>query len=185
MTLSRWLRDYLYIPLGGNRKGRARTYANLMATMLLGGLWHGASWNFVAWGGLHGAYLAFERAALGRWRWWNATHPAAQLLRVLVTFHLTCLAWIFFRSHHFPHALAMLANLSHPSLASFDVVADRGPALLVGTLFLAQLLGARLHYKERIAASRGPLFAVAIAAAIAAMILFAPVASAPFIYFQF
>src|SRR5262249_8197610 len=61
MTLSRWLRDYLYIPLGGNRKGRVRTYFNLLATMLLGGLWHGAAWTFVAWGGIHGTGLAVER----------------------------------------------------------------------------------------------------------------------------
>ena len=63
MTLSRWLRDYLYIPLGGNRKGRLRTYRNLLLTMLLGGLWHGAAWTFVAWGGIHGAGLAVERCA--------------------------------------------------------------------------------------------------------------------------
>ncbi len=61
ISLSTWLRDYLYIPLGGNRKGNSRAYANLMVTMLLGGLWHGASWTFVAWGGLHGGYLAAER----------------------------------------------------------------------------------------------------------------------------
>src|SRR5206468_4139958 len=62
MTLSHWLRDYLYVPLGGNRRGRLRTYANLLVTMLLGGLWHGASWTFLVWGGLHGLYLAAERA---------------------------------------------------------------------------------------------------------------------------
>ena len=63
ITLSSWLRDYLYIPLGGNRRGRSRVYLNLMLTMLLGGLWHGAAWNFVVWGALHGTYLAVERAA--------------------------------------------------------------------------------------------------------------------------
>ena len=66
MTLSRWLRDYLYIPLGGNRKGRAKTYRNLMITMLLGGLWHGASWTFVLWGGIHGTALSAERFARER-----------------------------------------------------------------------------------------------------------------------
>ena len=185
MTLSRWLRDYLYIPLGGNRLGSARTYANLMTTMLLGGLWHGASWNFVIWGGLHGGYLAFERAVLGRLRWWNVDNPGAHALRILVTFHLTCLAWIFFRAHSLPQAQAMLANFNQPSLSSFDAAANRGPALLVAALFGAQLLGAHLHYKDRIAASRGPLLAVALAAAIVAMIWFAPAQTAPFIYFQF
>ena len=66
MTLSRWLRDYLYIPLGGNRKGRLVTYRNLMITMLLGGLWHGAAWTFVIWGGIHGVGLAVERFARDR-----------------------------------------------------------------------------------------------------------------------
>lgn len=185
MTLSRWLRDYLYIPLGGNRKGRARTYANLMTTMLLGGLWHGASWNFVIWGGLHGAYLAFERAVLGRLRWWNADNPAAHMLRILVTFHLTCVAWIFFRAHHFPHALAMLSNLAHPSLSSFKVATNGGTAALVAALFAAQLLGARFHYKDRIAAGHDSLFAAVLAAAMVAVIWFSPAQTTPFIYFRF
>jgi len=185
MTLSRWLRDYLYIPLGGNRKGDARTYANLMTTMLLGGLWHGASWNFVIWGGLHGCYLAFERAVLARLPAWNADNLVVRALRVLATFHLACLAWVFFRARTFAQSGAMLANLAHPSLAAFDSGAHAGIALLVGVLFVAQQLGARLHYKDRIAASSGPLFALALAAAIVAVIVFAPTATAPFIYFQF
>lgn len=98
ISLSTWLRDYLYISLGGNRKGELRTYVNLMLTMLLGGLWHGASWTFVIWGGLHGLYLAVERK-LGI----DTLDPermtmAARLLRGFVTFHLVCLAWIFFRA---------------------------------------------------------------------------------------
>ncbi|MEO5626171.1 MAG: MBOAT family protein [Dokdonella sp.] len=185
MTLSRWLRDYLYIPLGGNRKGRVRTYANLMITMLLGGLWHGASWNFVIWGGLHGSYLAFERAVLGRLHWWNATHPAAHLLRIVVTFQLACLAWIFFRTRSLSQSHALLANLAHPSLSSFDLAAHGGTALLVGALFVAQLLGARLDYKNRIARGRGPMLVLALASAIVMVIWFAPAVSAPFIYFQF
>ncbi len=184
ITLSRWLRDYLYIPLGGNRKGAARTYANLMTTMLLGGLWHGASWNFVIWGGLHGAFLAGERAVLGRWRAWNAANPFATALRVLVTFHLACLAWVFFRAHELAQARALLARLAHPQLSSFDGAAHGAIAVLVATLFLAQQFGARVRYKERIAGS-DTAFAFAIAGAIAALILFAPPTGAPFIYFQF
>lgn len=185
ITLSRWLRDYLYIPLGGNRKGDGRTYANLTITMLLGGLWHGASWNFVIWGGLHGAYLAFERAVLQRVPLWNAQHAVSAALRTLVTFHLACLAWVFFRAHDFAQSHAMLANLAHPSLHGFDEGAHAGIAILVGALFLAQQLGARLRYKDRIAAGPAGVFAAAIAAAIAMVILFAPTATAPFIYFQF
>jgi len=185
ITLSRWLRDYLYIPLGGNRKGRARTYANLMLTMLLGGLWHGASWNFVIWGGLHGGYLAFERAVLQRVPGWNAGNAAAAAVRVLLTFHLACLAWIFFRAHDFAQSRAVLGHLRHPGADAFDPGAHAGTAILVGALFLAQQLGAHLRYKDRIAAGPAGVFAAAIAAAIAAIVLFAPTATAPFIYFQF
>jgi D-alanyl-lipoteichoic acid acyltransferase DltB (MBOAT superfamily) len=185
MTLSRWLRDYLYIPLGGNRKGRVRTYANLMITMLLGGLWHGASWNFVVWGGLHGSYLAFERGVLERLPWWNADHPAMRTLRIVITFQLACVAWVFFRTRSIAQSHTMLAHLAHPSLTTFDRAAHGGTALLVGALFLAQLLGARLQYKDRIASSRGPLLVAALACAIIAVIWFAPATSSPFIYFQF
>ena len=110
ISLSTWLRDYLYIPLGGSRLGSARTYANLMITMLLGGLWHGANWTFVAWGGIHGAGLAMERGSgfvgnhafrsnLGRW------------IRRVIIFHFVCFAWIFFRSPSFDTAWGFLAGL--------------------------------------------------------------------------
>lgn len=184
MTLSRWLRDYLYIPLGGNRKGAARTYANLMTTMLLGGLWHGASWNFVIWGGLHGAYLAAGRALGERVPAWQASNPLVQALRVLVTFHLVCFAWIFFRAHEFAQGRAMLANLAQRP-PEFHSAAHGSLALLLVALFLAQQAGALLDYKGRIAASRGPLFTLVLAAAILAVVWFSPGETAPFIYFQF
>lgn len=97
ISLSTWLRDYLYINLGGNRKGRLRTYLNLMITMLLGGLWHGASWNFVLWGGLHGTYLAFERRISADRKPASWVSPIAWL-RALWTFLLVSFTWIFFRS---------------------------------------------------------------------------------------
>jgi len=93
MTLSRWLRDYLYIPLGGNQRGPVRTYLHLMVTMLLGGLWHGASWNFVLWGGLHGAALAIERF-LGR-RWTGPRPP--RWLASLLVFCVVTLIWVPFK----------------------------------------------------------------------------------------
>jgi alginate O-acetyltransferase complex protein AlgI len=116
MTLSRWLRDYLYISLGGNRKGRARTYLNLVLTMLLGGLWHGASWTFVIWGLLHGLALAahrltHERLGVGmdrplvRGRLWH-------WLSIAVTFHFVTFAWIFFRAPDFATAFAFLDGLA-------------------------------------------------------------------------
>jgi alginate O-acetyltransferase complex protein AlgI len=101
MTLSMFLRDYLYIPLGGNRKGPLRTYLNLMLTMLLGGLWHGASWNFAVWGLLHGLYLAIERAVR------NTKHKIClpQPMQILVTFVLVNVAWVFFRAKDLPFAI--------------------------------------------------------------------------------
>ena len=113
MTLSRFLRDYLYIPLGGNQKGTARRYANLLATMTLGGLWHGASWNFVLWGALHGTYLMINHAWMAlvpgsRWRASRIWHVAA----VLLTFGAVCVAWVFFRATDLPKALWILKGMA-------------------------------------------------------------------------
>lgn len=117
MTLSRFLRDYLYVPLGGNRFGLARRYVNLALTMLLGGLWHGAGWTFVIWGGLHGAYLVFHhawQAAVGRTaiglRWANARWASAA--GVLLTFIAVTVAWTFFRATSFEAATRMLVAMS-------------------------------------------------------------------------
>ncbi len=94
ISLSTWLREYLYIPLGGNRKGKARTYVNLMLTMLLGGLWHGASWNYVIWGAIHGGMLAFERS-LGK----KGPYMGLPVfLRVVITYIVVLITWVFFRS---------------------------------------------------------------------------------------
>ena len=100
LSLSTWLRDYLYIPLGGNRKGSVRTYINLALVMLLGGLWHGASWNFLIWGGIHGGYLAFERAQGKE----SIYHKLPALLQVLITFFIVLIAWVFFRADTLPDA---------------------------------------------------------------------------------
>jgi len=107
MTLSRWLRDYLYIPLGGNRGGRRRTYLNVMLTMLLGGLWHGAAWTFVIWGGIHGAGLSVERWT--RERFGGFRVPAG--VAWLVTFHVVCVAWVFFRAPDLGTAFDVLGGL--------------------------------------------------------------------------
>jgi D-alanyl-lipoteichoic acid acyltransferase DltB (MBOAT superfamily) len=115
ITLSRFLRDYLYIPLGGNRHGKMRRYANLFITMLLGGLWHGASWTFVAWGGLHGIYLAVNHA----WRnlrlqieWFNKTTASGVFLGQALTFLAVVIAWVFFRSADTQSAFSMLNSMS-------------------------------------------------------------------------
>ncbi|MBA3391557.1 MAG: MBOAT family protein [Deltaproteobacteria bacterium] len=112
ISLSTWLRDYLYIPLGGNRRGPVRTYVNLMLTMLIGGLWHGAAWTFVIWGGLHGVFLCVERllvGKLGHLTWWR-TLPA-KLALGLLTYALVNITWVFFRAGNFSTAERMLRSM--------------------------------------------------------------------------
>jgi alginate O-acetyltransferase complex protein AlgI len=125
ISLSTWLREYLYIPLGGNRCGKLRTYVNLMVTMLLGGLWHGASWNFIIWGGIHGGMLTFERA----WGKDSLYRSLPRVFRVAVTFLTVTIAWVFFRAADLSAAqsyLAALAGLGDP---------QSGAALLGGILY--------------------------------------------------
>jgi len=105
ITLSRFLRDYIYIPLGGNRKGEGRTYINIMATFIIGGIWHGAGWTFVFWGFLHGAALAIHRAwsSLGikLWTW----------LAWLITFNFINISWVFFRAKEWDDAIKVLGSM--------------------------------------------------------------------------
>jgi len=145
MTLSRFLRNYLYIPLGGNRRGRARQVANLMITMLLGGLWHGAGWTFVLWGGLHGLYLVVQRL-------WTLAVPAAtgawdlrirQVLGWLITMLAVVAAWVFFRAADLPTALAILrsmAGLQPGAPGAFEDLVHDGLPLIVGTALIAVLM---------------------------------------------
>jgi alginate O-acetyltransferase complex protein AlgI len=114
ISLSSWLRDYLYVPLGGNRKGTLRTYVNLMLTMLLGGLWHGANWTFVIWGGYHGSLLILDRLT-ERW----ARHIPALILRWL-TFLLVVIGWVFFRSTSLHMALVWLGRMAGASGGTQD-----------------------------------------------------------------
>ncbi len=115
ITLSSWLRDYLYIPLGGNRKGRGRTYVNLITTFLLGGLWHGAGWTFIVWGGMHGVGLALERARADARHAMGVPEPGAtpggRALQRLAVFAFVTLAWVFFRAESLGNAFAVLWRL--------------------------------------------------------------------------
>ena len=192
ISLSTWLRDYLYISLGGNRKGKLRTYVNLVLTMLLGGLWHGASWNFVVWGGLHGAALALHkglRSLLRRPKQYRSTgwHKVAA---VLITFHFVCLCWIFFRNSTFDGSISMISQIFtsfHPELAS---------QLFVGywKVFALMGIGYLLHWcpdSWQNACSRGMVRTPVVVQAfilIALIFLVIQVKSSdiqPFIYFQF
>ena len=144
ISLSTWLRDYLYIPLGGNQRGELRTYGNLMTTMLLGGLWHGASWTFVVWGGLHGLFLAAER-------WLKAFSAprrlpngfAVTLLLVLATYALVDVTWVVFRSKTLAGAgsiLAGMAGLHADAVPCLPLVNILETAVCVGGLLVAHLL---------------------------------------------
>jgi D-alanyl-lipoteichoic acid acyltransferase DltB (MBOAT superfamily) len=190
MTLSRWLRDYLYIPLGGNRKGTVRTYVNLMLTMLLGGLWHGAAWHFVVWGGLHGVYLSvghWIRGQRARGVFAEPPHTRSVLWgQRFLTFTLVCIAWAFFRADSVETALALLGRTvtgwGEPSALVTPAVVL---AIVVGlsTQFMPRGVGVRLR------TWLDTLRPVALGG-VAAVILFAittmgPRGVAPFIYFQF
>ena len=106
ITLSTWFRDYLYIPLGGNQRGAVKTYRNLVVVFLLCGLWHGASWNFVVWGAMHGTFLALERLALKRW-----LQSVPRFFCHVYTMLIVLVAWVFFRIEHLPDALAYLQTM--------------------------------------------------------------------------
>ena len=120
ISLSTWLRDYLYIPLGGNRISPSRTQINLMLTMLIGGLWHGAAWTFVIWGGLHGSYLILERklqnTSIVGWRIWQTL--VGQVSLIIMTFLMVCVTWTFFRAESLSQALEMAKCMIIPDLAT-------------------------------------------------------------------
>jgi alginate O-acetyltransferase complex protein AlgI len=181
MTLSRWLRDYLYIPLGGNRKGSLLTYRNLLATMLLGGLWHGAAWTFVIWGGIHGLGLSIERALRIR-----PTSPVGRWVGRIVTFHVVCFAWIFFRADSFSRAGQMLERLftawGRPSPLVTTSVVLAIVVGIAGQYLSPSALGLVLRGFQRL-----PVLAQAASFAIVLMVIntLGPVGVAPFIYFRF
>ena len=191
ISLSSWLRDYLYIPLGGNRGGKLLTYRNLMLTMLLGGLWHGAAWTFVMWGGLHGLYLAIHKMAAGPQQ--AIEGPASSALGwiryaagVVLTFNLVCLTWIYFRAPDFSTATAFLAGIFGGGVAS-----DWTSALIYlafyGTLVVALDVACWWKDRELPVSSRLPALARGAIYAVALSILafLGENEAAAFIYFQF
>jgi alginate O-acetyltransferase complex protein AlgI len=184
ISLSRWLRDYLYIPLGGNRYSRLQTYRNLMLTMLLGGLWHGASWNFVVWGGYHGALLSIERMFRSKGApegtRWTALYP----LQAVITFALVMIGWVFFRAATFHDSLYIIQQmLSVPHGRSLIPAWLTFLALM--TLLLA-LFEERKDWFEKIAL--GPAWAYGAVCAILLLsveLIGYTEAAVPFVYFQF
>ena len=183
ISLSTWLRDYLYIPLGGNRQGSLLTYRNLIVTMLLGGLWHGANWNFLIWGGYHGCLLAVERLFRGnrppadRWTW---IYP----LKAIVTFALVLVGWVFFRAADLPQSLRVLQQMfgGGPGGTLFET----WHLGLIAIALILAVLEEKLDWSDALV--KAPVWVYA--STLAAMLLFAEVfgvidAAIPFVYFQF
>jgi D-alanyl-lipoteichoic acid acyltransferase DltB (MBOAT superfamily) len=186
MTLSTWLRDYLYIPLGGNRHGALMTARNLMLTMVLGGLWHGANWTFLIWGAMHGAALIIDHAwrrsvAFARY----GSGPIARVVDWAITFNFVCLAWLFFRSPSLDAAMQFLAGLWTDNGAPSTMPLVVLPLIACGAL--TQIVPAQSRTIVGLALDhRGALAQVAFGFALLyAILVMAPPASAPFIYFQF
>jgi D-alanyl-lipoteichoic acid acyltransferase DltB (MBOAT superfamily) len=141
ISLSSWLRDYLYISLGGNRKGKIRQYVNLAITMLLGGLWHGASWNFVIWGGMHGVALALDKARMALFGKMKESR-VLRVIGIVFTFHLVGFTWIFFRANSLDDSMVILRQLWY----NFDAGGIGILAAAYQTVFLMMALGFILHF---------------------------------------
>lgn len=181
ISLSSWLRDYLYIPLGGSRKGKIMTYRNLLLTMLLGGLWHGAAWNFIIWGAMHGLGLALERFfKLGK-----SKNIFFRSLRIVFVFHFVTLAWVFFRSPDME-----IASAFFQALVNFQFA----PGILSPFIIILLLIGMSFHFipklfqqKLSLLFSYSPLFVQGLVLALSFFLLsvLGPEGVAPFIYFQF
>jgi alginate O-acetyltransferase complex protein AlgI len=191
ITLSTWLRDYLYIPLGGNRKGLGRTYINLMLTMLIGGLWHGASWTFVVWGGLHGLYLCVEKLVDDRTGKITALSLSAKktfagLLYALFTFFLVNITWVFFRATSFTSAWDIFKSMfgmnnGEPLLTTLSIVK-------VTVVIILMLVFHWLMRNSKVldVAAKMPWWLLAIVWSVLLLLLiWSQESSGSFIYFQF
>lgn len=189
ISLSSWLRDYVYIPLGGNRRGNIRTFVNLMMTMLIGGLWHGAAWTFVIWGGLHALYLIVERLFkqyVGHSSIWR--HMPVRIGLWLSTFLMICITWVFFRADSFGTAMNILGSMFGFNTASKEPLFAYQDGVIamtvVGMLLLSQWMMRDRSLKEMV--NRAPaLVAVSGLAGLLYFIITTPGNEQAFIYFQF
>lgn len=185
ISLSTWLRDYLYIPLGGNRQGRWKTYSNMLTTMLIGGLWHGANWTFVVWGGIHGSGLGLERLlGLASNDETRSNKIVIWAKRILI-FNLVCLAWVFFRATSIREAFAFLGGLGIWEWRPEYLTALKFLALFSIPMFLMDL---RMESKqeEYVFQQTSPILRTSLGvAAVIAVAFFAANQANTFIYFQF
>ena len=182
MSLSLWLRDYLYIPLGGNRGGEVKTIRNLFLTMLLGGLWHGAHWTFVFWGALHGLGLSFERI----YRRWKKPCPCSQchVTRTFFVFHFVAFAWIFFRSFDFSNAVEMMGSLFQ---GGSEVIGKPWHLILIAWGLGMHFFPWKSAWMEKFSWNRWPSYAYGFFLVLGLIVVsaFSPEGIAPFIYFRF
>jgi D-alanyl-lipoteichoic acid acyltransferase DltB (MBOAT superfamily) len=189
ISLSTWLRDYLYIPLGGSRKGPTRTYINSLLTMLLGGLWHGANWTFVVWGAIHGLGLAATR-------WYERRHPERpknappknpfwRIVAVLLTFHVVCVAWVFFRANDFHTAYLMFSRMA--TLTTYHPNIHALPMTMLAIGVVTHLLPDAWTDRVRAAFPRLPALVQGIALFLVALGIkqMQSAEAVPFVYFQF
>ncbi len=192
MSLSTWLRDYLYIPLGGNRKGRVRTYINLFLTMLLGGLWHGANWTFILWGAWHGALLAFEKFIKEKKRGELISSMPRQGASMILTFFLVVMGWVMFRAESvhqafsFYHAMFGGAPLPFSEPLEWQITGVSLAAMVLGFLviFLTPMVE-RLHGVNLKETRNRGIHILVIFVFIVAVIKLGAQSYSPFLYFQF
>lgn len=194
ISLSSWLKDYLYIALGGNKKGKLRTYFNLFITMLLGGLWHGASLKFVFWGGLHGLSLIVHKLLMRLFPWMKVNgsemSPWQRLFGVLLTFHIVSACWVFFRADSFAQAVEVFNRIFtafHPEVLPQFVLGYKVVFSLMILGYLLHFVPQQLETRVNDAVIRMPLVLQAVAITLLIILIF-QIKSAeiqPFIYFQF
>lgn len=192
ITLSSWLRDYLYIPLGGNRNGTLMTYRNLMLTMLLGGLWHGASWTFVVWGFLHGMYLVMQRlladTITNTYQFLRIPNFIQVISSITVVYFLTCFAWIYFRSPTFEVANTIIAKIAAMDHLNPDSIINKfiflKGVLLITFLLLVEITDFRFNYLYLTV--QRPIFRlISFALLLWIIAFFGTFGTNAFIYFQF
>jgi alginate O-acetyltransferase complex protein AlgI len=190
ISLSSWLRDYLFIPLGGSRGANWQTCRNLMITMTLGGLWHGANWTFVVWGILHGLYLVIHRSfkAFCERRphldWWLTTAPGT-ILRAGLTFMCVCLGWVFFRAQTFASAATVLRRLAVPHIGLPSPLHAHSFWYTVAVVALCHALAQRGLWKRMATRLPAPVMGLGYAVVLTLALLLAPATEKAFIYFQF
>ena len=186
ISLSTWLRDYLYIPLGGNRKGNRRTYFNLMMTMLLGGLWHGANWTFVLWGAWHGILIMIQRFFENRFesvqKLFSGGRAVPSVLSAVFTFNLVCLGWILFRAQSVSEARGIFLNIFEAPVGAASV--EKPILIMLAIAAVSHVMRSRWKMDEWVIRLPVPLQALAYASATIIVFLFFT-AENRFIYFQF